>query len=220
MNGEDAIRFGSRSFLNTTSRFLLNIIKMMRKTAKNKTISSKQFTLNEIQKLAEQTQSPIDCQNMRYFSELPLSQKTASGLAQANFVEMTDIQRASLGFSLCGRDILGAAKTGSGKTLAFVIPVLEALYRAKWSIADGVGAIIISPTRELALQIFNVLRKVGKMHDLSAGLIIGGKDVNFEKERVSRMNILVCTPGRLLQHMDETSNFDCSNLQLLGKYYF
>ena len=81
--------------------------------------------------------------------------------------------------------------------------------------ADGVGAIIISPTRELALQIFDVLRSVGVHHELSAGLIIGGKSVEEEQARIANMNILVCTPGRLLQHMDQTYGFDCSNLRLL-----
>lgn len=129
---------------------------------------------------------------------------------------MTDIQRASLPHSLCGRDILGAAKTGSGKTLAFVIPVLEKLYRARWSPEDGVGCIIISPTRELAGQLFEVLKSVGRHHGFSAGLLIGGrKDVVAEKDRVNELNILVCTPGRLLQHMDETPNFECSQLQVL-----
>ncbi|KAA8523687.1 hypothetical protein F0562_010110 [Nyssa sinensis] len=129
---------------------------------------------------------------------------------------MTDIQRASLPHALCGRDILGAAKTGSGKTLAFIIPVLEKLYRTRWGPEDGVGSIIISPTRELASQLFEVLKSVGKHHSFSAGLLIGGrKDVDAEKEHVNELNILVCTPGRLLQHMDETPNFDCSQLQVL-----
>lgn len=128
---------------------------------------------------------------------------------------MTDIQRESLGFSLCGRDVLGAAKTGSGKTLAFVVPLLEKLYKLKWTSEFGLGALIISPTRELALQIFQVLRKVGRHHELSAGLIIGGKNIDFEKERLAKMNILVATPGRLLQHLDESPNFDCSQLQFL-----
>ncbi|KAL6543170.1 DEAD-box ATP-dependent RNA helicase 32 [Orobanche hederae] len=150
------------------------------------------------------------------FTQLPLSKRTKDGLSQAKFSKMTDIQRASLPHSLCGRDILGAAKTGSGKTLAFVVPVLEKLYRARWSSEDGVGCIIISPTRELAGQLFEVLESVGKHHDFSAGLLIGGrKDVDMEKERVNELNILVCTPGRLLQHMDETPNFDCSQLQVL-----
>ncbi|KAH6775745.1 RNA helicase family protein [Perilla frutescens var. hirtella] len=150
------------------------------------------------------------------FFQLPLSKRTKDGLADKKFSSMTDIQRASLPHSLCGRDILGAAKTGSGKTLAFVIPVLEKLYRARWGPEDGIGCIIMSPTRELADQLFEVLTSVGRHHGFSAGLLIGGrKDVDTEKERVIKLNILVCTPGRLLQHMDETPNFQCPDLQIL-----
>ncbi|KAL2316766.1 hypothetical protein Fmac_030642 [Flemingia macrophylla] len=150
------------------------------------------------------------------FHQLPLSSKTTDALSEAKFVAMTDIQRASLPHALCCRDILGAAKTGSGKTLAFIIPVLEKLYRERWGPEDGVGSIIISPTRELAGQLFDVLKIVGKNHNFSAGLLIGGrKDVDVEKERVNELNILICTPGRLLQHMDETPNFDCSQMKVL-----
>ena len=74
---------------------------------------------------------------------------------------------------------------------------------------------IISPTRELAIQIFEVLRKVGRCHNLSAGLVIGGKNLREERERLGRMNILVCTPGRMLQHMDQTAAFEVSNVQIL-----
>lgn len=74
---------------------------------------------------------------------------------------------------------------------------------------------IISPTRELAVQIFEVLKKIGKSHTFSAGLIIGGKEFKVEQERIARMNILVCTPGRLLQHMDQSVGFSCDNLQVL-----
>ena len=78
------------------------------------------------------------------------------------------------------------------------------------------GSIIMSPTRELAKQIFDVLKSVGRYHTISAGVLIGGRnDVNLEKECVNSMNILVCTPGRLLQHMNETENFDCSELQVV-----
>ena len=62
--------------------------------------------------------------------------------------------------------------------------VLEKLYRLKWGPLDGLGTLIISPTRELALQIFDELRKIGKKHDFSAGLLIGGKKVKEEQERV------------------------------------
>lgn len=80
---------------------------------------------------------------------------------------------------------------------------------------DGVGAIIISPTRELAYQIFETLKKVGVHHELSSGLIIGGKNLKFEKTRMDQCNIVICTPGRLLQHMDENPLFNCTSMQIL-----
>ncbi|XP_017888498.1 probable ATP-dependent RNA helicase DDX10 [Ceratina calcarata] len=157
----------------------------------------------------------IDETKITKFADLPLSSKTLKGLAENDYVEMTDIQRQSIGLALRGNDILGAAKTGSGKTLAFLIPVLEILYCKQWTRLDGLGALIITPTRELAYQIYETLRKVGKHHDTSAGLIIGGKDLKFERKRVNQCNVIICTPGRLLQHMDENPLFDCVNMQIL-----
>ncbi|KAF8936850.1 DEAD-domain-containing protein [Dissophora ornata] len=179
---------------------------------KEKRVSEKQ----ELEQLEERCKLPIiGADSMQQFDELPISHKTVSGLKRANFIKMTDIQRKALPLGLCGKDILGAAKTGSGKTLAFLVPLVEMLYRQKWGPMDGLGALVISPTRELAVQIFEVLRKVGREHSFSAGLIIGGKDWKIERELISKMNILVCTPGRLLQHMDQSAGFDCDHLQLL-----
>lgn len=77
-------------------------------------------------------------------------------------MDMTDIQREALPLALKGKDVLGAAKTGSGKTLAFIIPLLEQLYRSKWTALDGVGALVISPTRELV-----------SFHGVNSGLCFG-----------------------------------------------
>jgi ATP-dependent RNA helicase DDX10/DBP4 len=151
-----------------------------------------------------------------HFKNMPLSNKSIQGLNDAKLTIATEIQAATLPHALSGRDILGAAKTGSGKTLAFVIPLIEKLYRERWSLDDGLSAIIITPTRELALQIFEVIRIVGKKHDLSAGLITGGKkEYEGEQQRIIKMNILVATPGRLLQHFEETPGFNASQLMVL-----
>jgi ATP-dependent RNA helicase DDX10/DBP4 len=152
---------------------------------------------------------------VKNFSDLPLSDPTARGLAASHYKVLTDIQSRAISHALKGRDILGAAKTGSGKTLAFLVPVLENLYRKQWTEYDGLGALILAPTRELAIQIFEVLRKVGRYHAFSAGLVIGGKSLREEQERLGRMNILVCTPGRMLQHLDQTAMLETNNLQLL-----
>ncbi|EFN73577.1 Probable ATP-dependent RNA helicase DDX10 [Camponotus floridanus] len=169
-------------------------------------------------KIIEELRSKYDTINFTKttkFSDLPLSRITLKGLVENNYIDMTDIQRQSIGLALQGNDILGAAKTGSGKTLAFLIPVLEILYCKQWTRLDGVGALIITPTRELAYQIYETLRKVGRYHDVSAGLIIGGKDLKFERKRMDQCNVVICTPGRLLQHMDENPLFDCVNMQIL-----
>eukprot|EP00816_Leptocylindrus_hargravesii_P005929 CAMPEP_0196811982 /NCGR_PEP_ID=MMETSP1362-20130617/20171_1 /TAXON_ID=163516 /ORGANISM="Leptocylindrus danicus, Strain CCMP1856" /LENGTH=775 /DNA_ID=CAMNT_0042187397 /DNA_START=43 /DNA_END=2367 /DNA_ORIENTATION=- len=175
------------------------------------------------------------------FNTLPLSSETLQGLSDPNststsknkkrsrnqnqsmrkdFKIMTDIQHACIPHALLGRDILGAARTGSGKTLAFLIPLLERLNRANLQTAgySGVGAFVISPTRELAVQIFEVLRQIGRYHNLSAGLLVGGKkEFGLEQARVLQMNIIICTPGRLLQHLEQTPGFDdaCRYLQVL-----
>lgn len=137
------------------------------------------------------------------------------GLKDNHFVTPTEIQRQAIAYALQGKDILGAAKTGSGKTLAFLVPILEILFCKKWTRLDGVGALVISPTRELAYQIYETLRKVGGLHDFSAALVIGGQNLKFERKRMDQMNILISTPGRLLQHMDENPLFNCDNLQIL-----
>ncbi|GAA5843528.1 hypothetical protein JCM5353_005445 [Sporobolomyces roseus] len=168
--------------------------------------------LNQLQQSVDQFELSTPVED---FSDLPLSKQTLTGLQSAYYTKLTDIQQKSLPLALKGKDVLGAARTGSGKTLAFLIPVLENLLRNKWGPNDGLGALIISPTRELAVQIFEVLRKIGHQHQFSAGLVIGGKNLKDEQDRLSRMNILVATPGRLLQHMDQTLGFECDHLQLL-----
>uniref|UniRef100_A0A672RSY0 ATP-dependent RNA helicase n=1 Tax=Sinocyclocheilus grahami TaxID=75366 RepID=A0A672RSY0_SINGR len=187
------------------------IVKRVQKTTKKR---DWEVERENIQKLVKKY-SEINPKEAVKFSDFPLSKKTLKGLLEAQYRQPTEIQRQTIGFTLQGRDVLGAAKTGSGKTLAFLIPILECLYREQWTAMDGLGALIISPTRELAYQTYEVLRKVGKNHEFSAGLVIGGKDLKDESEKIHRTNIIICTPGRLLQHMDETATFHASNLHML-----
>lgn len=158
---------------------------------------------------------PTGIAQAKRFADLPISQYTLQGLERGGFKKLTLIQRFAVMHGLAGRDILGAAKTGSGKTLAFLVPAVERLYCQRWGPEDGLGAVVISPTRELALQIFEVLRVVSHKHTLTMGVVIGGKSYRDEAARISRANMLVCTPGRLLQHFEQTPMFDSSNLQVL-----
>lgn len=172
---------------------------------------------SELAKITERYKSfnYKDVPEIDSFDAFPLSSRTIKGLREANFTKPTDIQRLTLGYSIVGKDVVGAAKTGSGKTLALLIPLLECLWRNRWTKFDGLGALIITPTRELAFQIFQVLNEIGIHHEFSVAFLIGGTDVEFEKPRLANMNIVICTPGRLLQHMDENEHFSCENLQIL-----
>lgn len=119
-------------------------------------------------------------------------------------------------FLLGGKDVLGAAKTGSGKTLAFLIPAIELLAKAQYKGRNGLGAVIITPTRELALQIFGQLSDLMRYHRQSFGLVMGGANRRSEAEKLEKgVNILVATPGRLLDHLQNTRGFVHSNLAML-----
>lgn len=159
--------------------------------------------------------TPDEYKTFTRFKDLPLTPDILKGLEKSGFHNLTEIQKLAIPECLKGNDVLAAAKTGSGKTLSFLVPVIEKLLFENWSDMDGLGALIITPTRELAVQIYEVLLKIGKYTQLSAGLVIGGKDYTFEKERVGRVNILIGTPGRLLQHMDESATLQTDNVQML-----
>lgn len=153
--------------------------------------------------------------DFQYFNQLPLSQRTMMGVERGHYKRMTPVQCDALHLALAGFDVLGAAKTGSGKTLCFIIPILEQLFIQHWSPEMGVGAIVLTPTRELALQIFKVIQLVGYKHVLSAALLTGGRDVNEEKKRLHAISIIIGTPGRILHHLQDTSDLVLDNLQIL-----
>ena len=166
--------------------------------------------LNEIEK-----NNYVDPNMTDEFASLPILESTKEALAKGKFVKMSPIQKQTLLYSLCGRDLIGAAGTGSGKTLAFVIPVVEALKKAKFSKLSGISAIIISPTRDLDKQTFEVTKKLIKDTDISAGLITGGMDFEMEQEGLTKLNIVICTMGRLKEHMENSPTFNSDKVQML-----
>lgn len=101
------------------------------------------------------------------FSDLNLSSKTMQAIEGMKFDTMTEIQQRGIPPLLAGRDVLGAAKTGSGKTLAFLLPAVEMLSALRFKPRNGTGVIVVSPTRELALQIFGVARELMQAHSQS-----------------------------------------------------
>ncbi|KAL9136056.1 MAG: hypothetical protein Q9175_002743 [Cornicularia normoerica] len=137
------------------------------------------------------------------FTDLNLSSKTMQSIADMKLEKMTEIQQRGIPPLLAGRDVLGAAKTGSGKTLAFLIP-------------NGTGVIVVSPTRELALQLFGVARELMAHHSQTYGIIMGGANRRAEAEKIAKgINLIIATPGRLLDHLINTESFVIKSIKAL-----
>ncbi|KAI7741412.1 hypothetical protein M8C21_000872 [Ambrosia artemisiifolia] len=148
------------------------------------------------------------------FTSLPLSEPTMKAIADIGFQNMTQIQARAIPPLLEGKDVLGAARTGSGKTLAFLVPAVELLYNAHFAPRNGTGVVVICPTRELAIQTHAVASDLLKYHSQTLGLVIGGAARRGEAERlVKGVNLLVATPGRLLDHLQNTKGFIFKNLK-------
>jgi ATP-dependent RNA helicase DDX18/HAS1 len=150
------------------------------------------------------------------FADAKLSEMTQKAIQEMGFTNMTEIQWKSIPPLLAGRDVLGAARTGSGKTLAFLIPAVEFLHHVGFKPRNGTGTIVITPTRELALQIFGVVSDLMKYHSQTYGMVIGGANRQAEAEKLGKgVNLLVATPGRLLDHLQNTKGFVFKNLRQL-----
>nr|XP_023925913.1 DEAD-box ATP-dependent RNA helicase 51-like [Quercus suber]POE93874.1 dead-box atp-dependent rna helicase 27 [Quercus suber] len=150
------------------------------------------------------------------FESLGLSEPTSNAIKDIGFQYMTQIQARAIPPLLLGKDILGAARTGSGKTLAFLIPAVELLHHSHFSSRNGTGVIVICPTRELAIQTHAVAKDLLKYHSQTLGLVIGGSARRSEAERIVKgVNLLVATPGRLLDHLQNTKGFMFKTLKCL-----
>ena len=130
------------------------------------------------------------------FSSLDLLDGTKAAIAAMGFETLTEIQARAIPPLMRGQDVLAQAKTGSGKTLAFLVPSVELLARAQWLPRNGTGMIAISPTRELALQIYGVLRELCAQHRQTHGLVIGGANRRAEADKLAKGVALLVRPAR------------------------
>ncbi|XP_073298858.1 ATP-dependent RNA helicase HAS1-like isoform X1 [Primulina huaijiensis] len=150
------------------------------------------------------------------FVDMTLSEPTINAIKDLGFKYMTQIQARAIPRLLEGKDILGAARTGSGKTLAFLVPAVELLHHIHFTPRNGTGVVVICPTRELAIQTHAVANDLLKYHSQTLGLVIGGAARRGEAERIVKgVNLLVGTPGRLLDHLQNTKGFIYKNLKCL-----
>jgi ATP-dependent RNA helicase RhlE len=134
------------------------------------------------------------------FSTLGVSEPLCNALASEGYTKPTPIQTSALPFLLSGRDLLGIAQTGTGKTAAFALPILQALAQSNQPAAPkACRALILAPTRELAVQIGDSFRTYGRNLGLKHTVIVGGVNQNTQIKAMARgIDILIATPGRLL----------------------
>lgn len=136
-----------------------------------------------------------------------------------HITELTTVQKRTVPVVLTGRDVLVRSQTGSGKTLAYALPIVQKLQeiRPKLSRDDGIQAVIIVPTRELAIQSYELFVKLLKPYQwIVSGYMSGGEKRKTEKARLRKgINILVGTPGRLCDHLLHTESFKLNNVKWL-----
>ncbi len=136
------------------------------------------------------------------FADLGLSQKVLSAVTDAGYTIPTPIQAGAIPPALQRRDILGIAQTGTGKTASFVLPMLTLLEKGR-ARARMPRTLILEPTRELAAQVAENFEKYGKNHKLNVALLIGGVSFDEQDRKLERgADVLICTPGRLLDHCE------------------
>jgi len=136
------------------------------------------------------------------FSDLGLSPKVLAAVSDAGYSAPTPIQAGAIPHALQGKDVLGIAQTGTGKTASFVLPMLTRLERGR-ARARMPRTLILEPTRELAAQVEENFIKYGKNHRLNIALLIGGVSFDEQEKKLERgADVLIATPGRLLDHFE------------------
>ncbi|KAG9306629.1 hypothetical protein G9A89_004176 [Geosiphon pyriformis] len=144
-----------------------------------------------------------------------LSRPILKGLSQVGFVQPTPIQVQTIPIALMGRDICGGAITGSGKTAAFIVPILERLlYRPRQT--PAVRVLILAPTRELAIQCHSVGMRLASFTDTTFCLCVGGLSLKVQEiELRQRPDIVIATPGRLIDHVRNSPSFTLDTIEIL-----
>ncbi|MDX5330234.1 MAG: DEAD/DEAH box helicase [Caulobacteraceae bacterium] len=139
---------------------------------------------------------------MTEFSNLGLSDATLKAIAETGYTTATPIQEQAIPVALAGRDVLGIAQTGTGKTAAFTLPMIDRLAAGR-SKARMPRSLVIAPTRELADQVASSFERYAKYHKLNWALLIGGVSFGDQESKLDRgVDVLIATPGRLLDHFE------------------
>ncbi|KAF8216222.1 DEAD-domain-containing protein [Mycena galopus ATCC 62051] len=151
------------------------------------------------------------------FLTMNLSRPILKAITTLGFLKPTPIQAATIPVALIGKDVVGGAVTGSGKTAAFIIPMIERLlYRDKGNKSAATRCLVLVPTRELAVQCFDVGCKLATHTDIRFCLIVGGLSVKSQEVALrSRPDVVIATPGRLIDHIHNSPSFTLDTLDIL-----
>jgi ATP-dependent RNA helicase RhlE len=145
------------------------------------------------------------------FDNLGIAPKLLDILQRHKFVTPTPIQQQSIPAAIAGKDLMGIAQTGTGKTLAFGLPMIQRLAQSR----GQMRGLIILPTRELALQVNETLKKIGSSFGLKTAILIGGEPIGKQIKALKlQPHIIIATPGRLIDHL-ETNKLDISRTGIL-----
>ncbi|CAG8489522.1 10873_t:CDS:2 [Paraglomus brasilianum] len=162
--------------------------------------------------MSETNDDPDNTKEPVSFKSLGIIDSLCEACEQVNYKQPTEIQAEAIPWALQGRDIIGLAQTGSGKTAAFALPILQAL----WGAPQGLFACVLAPTRELAFQISEAFDSLGSTIGVRCAVIIGGMDMMSQAIALSRKpHIVIATPGRLQDHLENTKGFSLRNLKYL-----
>ena len=149
------------------------------------------------------------------FSVLDLNPKILKAIEANGFTEATQVQAKAIPVALTGQDVIASAQTGTGKTAAFILPALNRLFTPSQKEGRGPRVLVLTPTRELAKQVTDTIKQLGRYMRVNFGTVVGGVPYPPQIKLLQRhVDILVATPGRLIDHLNQ-GRVDFSRLELL-----
>jgi ATP-dependent RNA helicase DDX47/RRP3 len=174
--------------------------------------SERMATARDVEEDAEVSEPEEVVEERDTFASLGVNSTLCEAIQALGWTSPTEIQKNSIPEAIAGRDIIGLAETGSGKTGAFAIPILQALL----SNPQKLFAVVLAPTRELAFQINEVFEALGASIHLHSVCIVGGIDMMTQSIALAKKpHIIVATPGRLVDHLQNTKGFSLRTLKFL-----
>ncbi|PIK48394.1 putative ATP-dependent RNA helicase DDX27 [Apostichopus japonicus] len=186
---------------------------------KNKSVSEKRVKMQQKEEQKEKKpffqELPEATDEAATFDQMNLSRPLMKAISAMNFRTPTPIQSRTVPIALLGKDVCACAATGTGKTAAFMLPVLERLlYKPRQAPISRV--LVLVPTRELGVQVFQVTKQLGQFTEVDVCLAVGGLEVKLQEASLRKgPDIIIATPGRLIDHLHNTPSFGLTGIEIL-----